>query len=456
MARKKGAVLMTEGSILKKIILFAIPLLIGNLFQQLYNTVDSLVVGNYVSAQGLAAVGSTGPIVNTLIGLFSGLSSGGTVVISQYYGAKDRKKLEEAVHTTVMMVILLSIVFTFLGRWIAPTMLRFMKTPEDVFPLSNTYFSIYFSGISGLMLYNIGAGILRAVGDSRRPLYFLLLSSVLNIVLDLVFVLVFKMGIAGVAYATIISQYISAALIFVVLMRTSGEYRVSIKKLRLHLPILKRIVFIGLPAALQMAITSFSNIFVQSYINVFGSSAMAGWSAFNKVDQFVMLPMQSISIAATTFVGQNFGAKKIDRVKKGVKTAVALSVCVTALLTLVVIVFARPLISMFNSSEAVIHYGTLVMYYMGSFMVVNCVGQILAGCLRGMGHSRGSMFVFLGCYVVFRQVYLFVSSRLTDSFIAVAFAYPAGWIMCSIIMVFYYRYRTGPIFQEISQSADAA
>jgi len=451
---KKDSLLMTEGPILKKIILFSIPLLIGNLFQQLYNTVDSLIVGNYVSAQALAAVGSTGPIVNTLIGLFSGLSTGGTVVISQYFGAKNREKLQEAVHTTVMMVVILSIVFTFLGRWIAPTMLRFMKTPEDVFPLSSTYFSIYFSGISGLMLYNIGAGILRAVGDSRRPLYFLLLSSVLNIILDLVFVLKFDMGIAGVAYATIISQYISAALILLVLMRTHGEYRLYLKKLWLHLPILKRIVSIGLPTALQMAVTAFSNIFVQSYINVFGSSAMAGWSAFNKVDQFVMLPMQSISIAATTFIGQNFGAKRMDRVKRGTIIAVTLSVGVTAALTALVIVFARPLIAMFNPADAVVYYGTLTMYYMGTFMVINCVGQTLAGCLRGMGHSRGSMFIFLGCYVAFRQVYLFTASRLTDSFIAVAFAYPAGWILCTVIMIFYYRWRTAKMFQNagLSQS----
>lgn len=439
---------MTEGPIIKKIILFAIPLLIGNLFQQLYNTIDSVIVGNFVSAQALAAVGSTGPVVNTLIGLFSGLSTGGTVIISQYYGAKNYKKLQDAVHTTVTMVILLSIVFTFLGRWIAPTMLRFMKTPDDVFPLSNTYFSIYFGGISGLMLYNIGSGILRAVGDSKRPLYFLLLSSILNIILDLVFVIAFDMGVAGVAYATIISQYISAALIFLVLMRTHGEYRVHLKKLHLDFPILRRIVSIGLPTALQMAITAFSNVFVQSYVNVFGSSAMAGWSAFNKVDQFVMLPMQSISIAATTFTGQNFGAKRMDRVKKGTKISVALSVFITAVLTAIVIIFARPLIAMFNNNEEVIYYGTQVMYFTGTFMVVNCIGQILAGCLRGMGYSRGSMIIFLSSFVAFRQAYLFTVSRLTDSFIPVAFAYPAGWILCTAIMIFYYRWRTAKLFQD--------
>jgi len=445
--------MMTEGPILKKLILFAIPLLIGNLFQQLYNTVDSVVVGNFVGAQALAAVGSTGPIVNMLVGLFSGLSTGGTVVISQYYGAKNHKKLQDAVHTTIMMVIILSIIFTFLGRWIAPTMLRFMKTPDDVYPLTSTYLSIYFAGISGLMLYNIGAGILRAVGDSKRPLYFLLLSSVLNIILDLVFVIYFKMGVAGVAYATIVSQYISAALIFVVLMRTHGEYRVYPKKLHIDFPILKRIVFIGLPAALQMAITAFSNVFVQSYVNIFGSSAMAGWSAFNKLDQFAMLPMQSISLAATTFTGQNVGAKNVERTRKGVKVSVALSFSVTLFITIIIVIFAKPLISLFNSEPEVIKYGTLIMYSMGSLLVTNTFAQVFACCLRGMGDSRGPMVIFLSSYVVFRQIYLFIASRLTDSFLLVTFAYPAGWIMCSFLMFLYYRKRSKVLLDAISASA---
>jgi len=441
---------MTEGPILKKLILFAIPLLIGNLFQQLYNTVDSVVVGNFVGAQALAAVGSTGPIVNMLVGLFSGLSTGGTVVISQYYGAKNHKKLQDAVHTTIMMVIILSIMFTFLGRWIAPPMLRFMKTPDDVYPLTSTYLSIYFAGISGLMLYNIGAGILRAVGDSKRPLYFLLLSSVLNIILDLVFVICFDMGVAGVAYATIVSQYISAALIFVVLMRTHGEYRVYPQKLRIDFPILKRIVFIGLPAALQMAITAFSNVFVQSYVNIFGSSAMAGWSAFNKLDQFAMLPMQSISLAATTFTGQNVGAKNVERTRKGAKVSLALSFSVTLFITIIIVIFAKPLISLFNSEPEVIRYGTLIMYSMGSLLVTNTFAQVLACCLRGMGDSRGPMVIFLSSYVVFRQIYLFIASRLTDSFLLVTFAYPAGWIMCSFLMILYYRKRSKVLLDKLA------
>lgn len=431
--------MMTEGPILKQLILFSIPLLIGNIFQQLYNTVDSVVVGNFVGTTGLAAVGSSAPIINTLVGLFSGLATGGTVVISQYYGAHDNKNIHDAVHTTVLMILILGVIFSFLGVWAAPAMLRMMKTPENVMPQAEEYLSIYFAGISGLMLYNIGAGILRAVGDSRRPLYFLLISALLNIVLDLVFVINFNMGVAGVAYATIIAQFVSAALIMLVLMRTHGQYRLFLRHLRLNMSILKRIVCIGMPAALQMAITAFSNVFVQSYINAFGSGCMAGWSAYSKVDQFVTLPMQSISIAATTFVGQNVGAKQVERTHQGARTSIMLGIGVTIVLTAIMLLFARPLIAMFDNTPEVIHYGALFMYWMGTFVFLNCINQILAGILRGMGDSKGPMIIFLGAFVVFRQIYLFIASRLSAEFIPVALGYPAGWLVCSIIIVIYYR-----------------
>lgn len=431
--------MMTEGPILKQLILFSIPLLIGNIFQQLYNTVDSVVVGNFVGTTGLAAVGSSAPIINTLVGLFSGLATGGTVVISQYYGAHDNKNIHDAVHTTILMILILGVIFSFLGVWAAPAMLRMMKTPENVMPQAEEYLSIYFAGISGLMLYNIGAGILRAVGDSRRPLYFLLISALLNIVLDLVFVINFNMGVAGVAYATIIAQYVSAALIMLVLMRTHGQYRLFLRHLRLNMSILKRIVCIGMPAALQMAITAFSNVFVQSYINAFGSGCMAGWSAYSKVDQFVTLPMQSISIAATTFVGQNVGAKQVERTHQGARTSIMLGIGVTIVLTAIMLLFARPLIAMFDNTPEVIHYGALFMYWMGTFVFLNCINQILAGILRGMGDSKGPMIIFLGAFVVFRQIYLFIVSRLSTEFIPVALGYPAGWLVCSIIIVIYYR-----------------
>lgn len=257
---------MTEGVIWKQLVSFSIPLLIGNLFQQLYNTVDSIVVGNFVSTQALAAVGSTGPVINTLVGFFMGLSTGASVIISQYYGARDNKNLRLAVHTTMIMTFILAVVFTFVGIAIVPFMLRFMKTPDDVFAESVEYLRIYFAGVSGLMVYNIGSGILRAIGDSRRPLYFLCVSSLINVVLDLLFVLQFNMGIAGVAYATIIAQFVSAILVLIVLSNKSEPYGIVWREMRLSKAILKVIVRVGMPAGLQQAVTSFSNVFVQSIL----------------------------------------------------------------------------------------------------------------------------------------------------------------------------------------------
>ncbi|MBQ3938606.1 MAG: MATE family efflux transporter, partial [Clostridia bacterium] len=286
---------MTEGSIIKHLISFALPLLAGNIFQQLYNTVDSWVVGNYVSDAAFSAVGTVGPIMNTLIGTFMGFSAGAGVVISQHYGAKQYDKVQDTVHTSLALTLILGVVFTALGIFMTPYMLRLMKTPESVLPEATLYLRIYFSGILGLLVYNIGSGIMRAVGDSQRPFYFLVFSAVTNTVLDLVFVLVFKMGVEGVALATIAAQFLSAALVIHTLLRSENCVKLHPKKLRIHWDMLKKILKVGLPAALQMAVTSFSNIFVQSYINYFGPDCMGGWTAYAKIDQFLLLPMQSVS-----------------------------------------------------------------------------------------------------------------------------------------------------------------
>lgn len=439
--RSRDTRMMTEGPILKQIIYFSIPLLIGNIFQQLYNTVDSIVVGNFVGATGLAAVGSTSSIISTLVGVFSGLATGGTVVISQYYGAQDRKNLQSAVHTTVTMVLIMSVLFTILGLAATPLMLNLMDTPADVYDQAKEYLLIYFGGISSLMVYNIGAGILRAVGDSRRPLYFLLVSCVINIVLDLLFVISFDMGVAGVGYATIIAQFVSAILVMLVLMNTHGEYRLFLKKLRMDMPIFRRIISIGAPAALQTGVTSFSNVFVQGYINAFGSACMAGWSAFLKVDQFVALPLQSIAIAATTFMGQNVGAKKMDRAKKGARSSLTLGLGVIASLIVMMMIFARPLVSMFNSDPDVLRYGAMFIRCIGVFGIFSCVNQIYAGILRGLGDSKGPMIIFLGCFVAFRQVYLFVMSRVYNHYLAIGLGYPAGWVIAAILISVYYHKR---------------
>ena len=284
---------MTEGSIVRQIILFSLPLMLGNVFQMLYNTVDSIVVGNFVGKEALAAGGSTTMIVNMLVFFFNGFSVGACVIIGQYFGAKEMDKLHRSVETTMMMTFLFCIVMTLVGVFGVRPMLRFMSTPDDVFEDATTYLTIYFWGISGLLIYNMGSGILRAVGDTTRPLYFLILTSVMNIILDLLFVIVFHLGIAGVAYATILSQLVSAILTLLLLTRTNEIYKLSWKDLGIDVKLLKQIINVGLPAGIQQVITAFSNVFVQSYVNFFGSSCMAGWSCYNKQDSFIMLPMST-------------------------------------------------------------------------------------------------------------------------------------------------------------------
>lgn len=431
---------MTTGTIWKHLILFSIPLLIGNFFQQLYNTVDSVIVGNFVSSQALAAVGSTAPVINTLLGTFMGLATGAGVVISNYFGAKDQEKLESSIHTTMLLTLLLGIAFTIIGILMVPFMLRFMSTPSDVMHDATIYLRIYFGGMIAVMVYNMGAGILRAVGDSTRPLYFLCVTSVLNILFDLLFVVVFHMGIAGVACATVLSEIISAGLVLTVLMRTHEVYRLSPAKLHINPDILKQICVIGIPAALQMAVTSFSNVFVQSYINRFGSSCMAGWTSYTKIDQLVILPMQSLSMAATTFTGQNLGAGNQERIEKGMKTALGISLAITIALTVFINLATTPLIRLFTSQADVLNYGCIFLRFMSPFYVCCCFNQIHSGVLRGSGDATGPMIIMLSSFVVFRQLYLFTVTRFIHTLYPVAFAYPAGWILCSVLMFFYYRW----------------
>lgn len=347
---------MTQGSIWRQLIEFAIPMIFGLIFQQLYNTVDTIVVGQFVGKEALAAVGTTSSIINTLVGFAAGLSTGASVVISQCYGSHDHKGLHHAVHTSICVTFLLGAAFTAVGILGADTLLRLQSTPEDVFTEAHTYLTIYFSGMLGLLTYNMGSGILRAVGDSRRPLYFLVFSAIVNTILDLVFVVLLGMGVEGVAYATIIAQFLSAALTLWVLTRDHAPYGIHWGHLSIDVPTLKRIISIGLPSGIQQAITSFSNVFVQGYINFFGSACMAGWSSYNKLDAFILIPMQAIAMASTTFVGQNFGARQIERARKGVRDAQILSVSITILCSIVMVSFARPLATMFSSENEVLDF----------------------------------------------------------------------------------------------------
>lgn len=437
---KRHDVDMTQGSVFLHLLYFALPLLAGNVFQQFYNTVDIWVVGNYVSDEAFSAVGTVTPIINMLIGSFMGLASGAGVVISQYYGAKKFDKVQEAVHTAIAMTVILTVLFSIIGVAMTPTMLHFMKTPDEVFGESSTYLTIYFSGMAGLLFYNMGSGILRAVGDSKRPFYYLVASATINIVLDLVFVIKFHMGVAGVAYATIIAQGISATLTLITLLRTSSCVHLELKKIRIHLPILRQIIHVGIPAALQMAVTAFSNVFVQSYINQFGSDAMGGWTAYTKIDQLIFLPMQSLALSATTFVGQNLGNGQAERAKKGVRTSFLMAVCVTIVVSTGVILAAPHLVIIFNDKPEVVEYGALFLRRLTPFYVLCCVNQIYSGALRGAGNSRVPMIIMLSSFVVFRQCYLYVVSNfISNTILPLAMGYPAGWLVCSTMTLIYYH-----------------
>ncbi|MBE5892740.1 MAG: MATE family efflux transporter [Lachnospiraceae bacterium] len=437
--KKKRDVDMTQGSITKHIIMFALPLLAGNIFQQMYNTVDTWVVGNYVSNEAFSAVGTVGPIINMLIGFFMGLSSGAGVVISQYYGNQNYKKVQDTVHTAIVLTLVLGVIFTFTGIALIPYMLDLMNMPVEVIPEATTYLTIYYSGLIGLMLYNIGSGILRAVGDSQRPFYFLVVCAILNTVLDLLFILVFHMGVAGVALATILSQGISALLVLITLMRTDSCIQLHLRKLRIHMDMLKKIVKVGIPAAFQMCITAFSNIFVQSYINYFGADCMSGWTAYSKIDQLALLPMQSIALASTTFVGQNLGSGQVARAKRGVRNSLIIAVTSTIIMMIPLITFASPLVAFFNSKPQVIEYGTLLLRWITPFYVLCCFNQIYAGALRGSGNSKAPMFIMLFSFVFFRQCYLFVMSRVWNEIIPIAMGYPAGWLLCSSLSAIYFH-----------------
>ena len=439
-SKKTKTLDMTKGNIATLLITFAIPLLIGNIFQYLYNTVDSLVVGNFVGKEALAAVGSTTYIINTLVMFFGGVSVGASVIISRYFGAHDDETLHNAIETTIALTFVGSVLCTVLGMVLAPILLQFMDTPEDVLPSASVYLRIYFGGITGLMVYNMGSGILRAVGDTTRPLYFLIFSSILNIILDLLFVVVFDMGIAGVAYATVISQMISAVLVLLLLTKTTEKYRLVWKDLHVDMTLTREILSIGLPVGLQQAITSFSNVYVQSYINSFGSAGMAGWSCFTKIDSFLGLPLQSLAQAITTFAGQNVGANNLKRVKDGVRISLRMSIPFLFVMATVLYVFAPQLVALFNQDPDVIYYGTLFLRLCVYVVPFTSLTQIFAGTLRGAGSAKIPMYIMLSSYVVFRQIYLFVMSHVAHNPYTIGFGYPAGWILCAILTTLAYRF----------------
>lgn len=365
---------MTEGTIWKQILFFSIPLILGNLFQQLYNTVDSIIVGNYIGNEALAAVGSSGAVINLLISFCIGASAGAGVVISQFYGAQKLEGVHKAVHTTVAIAIVAGIILSVFGVLTTPVLLRWMGTPQEVFPEAVIYLQVFFGGIVFSVIYNMCAGILNAVGNSRRSLVYLIIAATSNIFLDLLFVVVFHMGIVGVALATDISQLLSCIFILAFLMKSKEDYHVNFREVRFYTGYLSRIVRLGLPTGLQNIVISLSNVIVQTSVNSFGSIAMAGFAAYIKVDGFNILPVLSFGMAATTFTGQNVGAGKYDRVKKGAVVSVVMGIIYAVVIGALLLLFAPQVIGVFTQDQKVVEYGVYVTkYFCPFYWLLSCL-----------------------------------------------------------------------------------
>lgn len=426
--QKIRQVIMTEGVIWKQLLAFSMPLLVGNLFQQLYNTVDSVVVGNFIGSEALAAVGSSNSLINLIIGLFMGIGTGAGVIISQYYGAKDEDRLHLAVHTTMALSLIGGLVLIGTGVSLSPLILKWMGTPDDVMSNSVAYLRIFFWGSLFNLLYNMGAGVLRAVGDSRRPLYYLCISSVVNIVLDLVFVIVFHFGIAGVGYATVIAQAVSSVLTIWALVTSKEAYRLIPSKIRVHKRMMMRILKIGIPSGIQQSIISLSNVIVQANVNSFGYTAMAGFGSYSKIDGFAMLPLQSFCMAATTFTGQNIGARKAKRVKQGILQGIVISLCYTALISLILYWNGVKILGIFSPDEAVNAYGYKTMLILLPFYWTIAIHQILMGSIRGSGRTMVTMFIGVGNMCILRMIYINLLVPFFPSFEAVIWCYPITWL----------------------------
>lgn len=429
---------LTKGNIVKAIISFSIPLLIGNLFQQLYNAVDSYVVGNYVGKTALAAVGASTPIINMLIGFFMGISTGAGVIIAQYYGAKDKDKMKRAIHASMYLTIIMSILLTIFGVIITKPLLKSIGVPNDIFTQASLYLLIYFCGITFTLVYNMASGVLRAIGDSKRPLYFLIAASIINTVLDLLFVRVFHWGVAGAGIATLIAQAISAILVLYILIFTKEDYKVEVRNIYFDKEMLIRIIKIGLPTGLQQSIVALSNVIVQSYVNVYGSSTIAGYSVTVKIDGFVNLPLQAFNMAVTTFVGQNIGAKEYDRLKKGSYITWMLATITIAIFVIIMYFFGRNIIGLFNQEKDVIEAGRKMQLTFLPFYILLPINQVISGVLRGAGKSNIPMYIMIFSYVILRQLYLFIVTKFTNDIFFVFFGWPGTWVVCCVIFLLYY------------------
>jgi putative MATE family efflux protein len=428
---------LIEGKISKSIILFALPILLGNLFQQLYNVVDSIVVGNVLGKEALAAVSSTGSLINLIVGLINGIFVGAGVIIARYYGAKNNKSLPKAVHTTIAFGFIAGIIVTAFGVIFTPWLLKLMGTPSDVFADSVTYLRIYFTGGIGIVMYNACVGIFQAIGDSKRPLYYLIVAAITNVVLDILFIAVFNFGVGGAAVATVISQFISAILGFIKLTKVDGDYKIYIKKIKIEM--LEILMKMGLPTGIQNSIVAFANVIVQSNINQFGSIAMAGSGSYSKLEGFAFLPITSFSVALTTFIGQNLGAKQYDRAKQGARFGIIAGVSLAQIIGIIIWIFAPKLIGLFNSDPAVIEQGVIRARIICLFYFLLALSHCLSGILRGAGKTNIPMIVMLVSWCLIRIAYITIMVKIIPDIRVIFWAYPLTWFISSVAFLVYYK-----------------
>ena len=429
---------ITEGVIWKQLLRFFFPILLGTLFQQLYNTVDTVIVGRFVGTQALAAVGSTGALVNLLNGFFIGLSSGATVLLSQFYGAGDHQRTQDSLHTGMALSLILGLIITGLGVFAAPWILVKMGTPDTCLYDAQTYIRLYFTGALASMVYNMGSGILRAMGDSRRPLIFLAIACIVNIFMDLLCVVVLKMGVSGAAIATVSSQFLSAVLVVTVLLRLPKDLRLEAKKLRLEGYLLKRILYVGVPAGLQFVTFDLANVLIQSGINSFGDVTIAAWTAYGKTDALTWQISGAFGVSITTFVGQNFGAQKYGRIRQSVRVCLGMSIALVGALSILVTTFRAFLLGIYTTDPAVIQAGAYLMAIIVPFNAVFMPVEIFGGAMRGTGYSIMPTCITCGCICVFRVIWIFTVVSRFHRVELLAAAYPISWVLCATVFVITY------------------
>lgn len=429
---------MTTGSIWRNMVAFAVPVFLGQLFQQLYNTADSVIVGNFSGKDALAAVSSSGNLIFMMTGFFMGLSLGAGVVISRYFGAKDYESMEAAIHTNIAFGAICGILLTVIGFFLAPLMLIVMNTPEEILPLSTTYFRIYFVGSFFSLMYNTCMGILRAVGDSRTPLYYLIFSSIINVVLDIIFVGPMQMGVSGAAIATVISQAVSASMCFVKLLRSTGHERVVFSRIRFDMPMLRQIAGQGLPSGVQNSIISIANVVVQSNINVFGSDAMAGCGSYSKVEGFVFLPITAFASAITTFIGQNLGAGEHERAKKGARFGIFWAMALAELFGVILYFICPAVIKIFNDDPVVVSIGVSQMRTECFFFFALAFAHGVSAVMRGAGRAKMPMFTMLGCWCILRVTYITIAVKAFPVLETIFWAYPLTWCISCVVFLIYY------------------